>query len=137
MTSDGALPAEQEKILEGIVDWRVWVYKRQKLSVYRDLKALTVVAVQSPSRVNSATSWTAARQASLSPTISWSLPESMSIESVMQSNNLIIYPLLLLPSIFPSIRVFAISQLLASDGLSTGASASVSVFQRVFRVDFL
>lgn len=43
MTSGGALPAEQEKVLEGIVDWSVWVYKRQLLSVYRDLRALTVV----------------------------------------------------------------------------------------------
>ena len=56
---------------------------------------------------NSATSWTATCQASLSLTISWSLPKSMSIESVMLSNNLIIYFFLLLPSIFPSIRVFS------------------------------
>ena len=50
--------------------------------------------------------WTAARQASLSITNSWSLPKPMSIESVMPSNLLILcHPLLLLPSIFPSIRV--------------------------------
>ena len=55
-----------------------------------------------------ATSWTAACQASLSFTISWSLLKLMSIESVMPSNYLILcYPLLLLPSIFPSIRVFS------------------------------
>ena len=54
------------------------------------------------------TPWTAARQASLSSTNSWSLPKLMSIESVMPSNHLILYrPLLLLPSIFPSIRVFS------------------------------
>jgi len=54
------------------------------------------------------TPWTAARQASLSITNSWSLPKLMSIESVMPSNHLILYcPLLLLPSIFPSIRVFS------------------------------
>ena len=52
-------------------------------------------------------SWTAARQASLCITISWSLLKLMSIESVMSSNHLILcHPLLLLPLIFPSIRVF-------------------------------
>ena len=54
------------------------------------------------------TPWTAAHQASLSFTISWSLLKLMSIESVMPSNHLILCrPLLLLPSIFPSIRVFS------------------------------
>ena len=57
---------------------------------------------------NSATSWTAARQASLSITSSWSLLKLMSIESVMPPNNLILcHPLLLLPSVFPIIRVFS------------------------------
>ena len=52
--------------------------------------------------------WTAAHQASLSITSSWSLPKFMSIESVIPSNHLILCrPLLLLPSIFPSIRVFS------------------------------
>ena len=52
--------------------------------------------------------WTAARQASLSITNSWSSPKPMSIESVMPSNHLILCrPLLLLPSIFPSFRVFS------------------------------
>ena len=52
--------------------------------------------------------WTAACQASLSITNSWSLPKLMSIELVMPSNHLILCcPLLLLPSIFPSIRVFS------------------------------
>ena len=55
-----------------------------------------------------ATPWTAARQASLSITNSRSLLKLMSIESVMPSNHLILcHPLLLLPSIFPSIRVFS------------------------------
>ena len=55
-----------------------------------------------------ATPWTAARQASLSITNSWSPPKPMSIELVMPSNHLILcHPLLLLPSIFPSIRVFS------------------------------
>ena len=55
-----------------------------------------------------ATPWTAARQASLSITNSQSLLKLMSIESVMPSNHLILCgPLLLLPSVFPSIRVFS------------------------------
>ena len=55
-----------------------------------------------------ATPWTAAHQASLSITNSWSLLKLMSIESVMPSNHLILCrPLLLLPSVFPSIRVFS------------------------------
>ena len=55
-----------------------------------------------------ATLWTVARQASLSFTISWNLLKLMSIESVMPSSYLILCrPLLLLPSIFPSIRVFS------------------------------
>ena len=54
------------------------------------------------------TPWTAARQASLSFTISLSLLKLVSIESVMPPNHLILcHPLLLLPSIFPSIRVFS------------------------------
>ena len=57
---------------------------------------------------DSATPWTAAHQASLSFTVSRSLLKLMSIESVMPSNHLILcYPLLLLPSVFPSIRVFS------------------------------
>ena len=53
------------------------------------------------------TPWTAARQASLSLIISWSLPKFMSIESVMPSNYLTFCLPLLLPSIFPSIKVFS------------------------------
>jgi len=57
---------------------------------------------------DSATPWTAAHQASLAITNTWSLLKLMSIESVMPSNHLILcHPLLLLPSIFPSIRVFS------------------------------
>ena len=68
-----------------------------------------VDAVQSLSCVQLiATPWTAAHQAPLSSTISWSPPKPMSIESVMPSNHLILCrPLLLLPLIFPSIRVFS------------------------------
>ena len=65
--------------------------------------------VQSLSHVRLfATPWTAARQASLSITISQNLLKFTSIESVIPSNYLILcHPLLLLPSIFPSIRVFS------------------------------
>ena len=73
------------------------------------LPRLTLRSVQSLSRVQlCATPWTAARQASLSITNSRSLLKPMSIESVMPSNPLILCrPLLLLPSIFPSIGVFS------------------------------
>ena len=54
------------------------------------------------------TPWTTACQASLSITKSWSLPKLMSIELVMPSNHLILcHSLLLLPSIFPRMRVFS------------------------------
>ena len=66
-------------------------------------------SVQSLSRVQLfATPWTAALQASLSITNSWSSTKPMSMELVMPSNHLILcHPLLLLPSVFPSIRVFS------------------------------
>ena len=72
-------------------------------------KIFVVVVAQSLSHVLLfATPWTAAHQASLSFTISWSLLKLMSIESMMPSNHPILcHPLLLLPSIFPSIRVFS------------------------------
>ena len=73
------------------------------------LSCIQFSSVQSLSRVQLfATTWTAAHQASLSITNSWSLLKLMSIELVMPSNHLILCrPLLLLPSIFPSIRVFS------------------------------
>ena len=66
-------------------------------------------SVQSHSHVRLfVTPWTAARQASLSITNSWSLLKFMSIELVMPSNHLILnHPLLLQPSVFPQIRVFS------------------------------
>ena len=86
------------------------------------LVSTSVQSVQSLSCVRLfATPWTAARQVSLSFTISWSLLKLMSIESVMPSNH---RPLLFLPSIFPSIRVFPMSQFFTLGGQSIGASAS-------------
>ena len=78
-----------------------------------------------------ATPWTAACEAVLSFTISRSLLKFMYIESVMLSSHLLLcHPFLLLPSIFPSIRVFSnkpVSQLFAAGSQSIGASASASV----------
>ena len=88
-----------------------------------------MVVVQSPSHAQLlATPWTVARQASLSITISWSLPKFMSIKSMMPSKHLILCrSLLLLPSIFPSIRqgLFQWVSSLHQVGQRTGASASV------------
>ena len=86
-------------------------------------------SVQSLSHVRLfATLWTAARQASLSITNSQSLLTLMSIESVMPSNHLILCcPLLLLPSIFPTIRVFSVSQFFTSGGQTIEVSVLAPV----------
>ena len=74
------------------------------------------------------TPWTAARQASLSITNSWSPPKPMTIESVMPSNHLnLCRPLLLLPQSFPAPGPFQMSQLFTSGVQSIGVSASASV----------
>ena len=74
------------------------------------------------------TPWTAAHQASVSITNSWSLLKFMSIESVMPSSHLILCgPLLLPPSIFPSIRVFSNESVLHIRWSKVGTSASTSV----------
>ena len=82
------------------------------------------------------TPWTAAHQASLSIANSRSLLKFMSIESVMPSNHLILcHPFLLLPSIFPSIRVFSNESILRisfSISLSNEHSGLIS-----FRIDWL
>ena len=73
-----------------------------------------------------ASPWSAALQTSQSSTISWSLRKLMSIKLAMPPNHLILCgPLLLLPSIFPSIGSFPMSQLLTIGGQSIGASAPV------------
>ena len=75
-----------------------------------------------------ATPWTAAHQASLSITNSQSLLKLISIELVIPSDHLIIcHPLLLPPSIFPSIRIFSNESVFFSAGQSIGVSASTSV----------
>ena len=91
------------------------------------------------------TPWTAAHQASLSITNSQSLLKLMSFELVMPSSHLILcHPLLLLPSVFASIRVFFNESVLHISGQSTGVSASASVLPMSiqdwlisFRMDWL
>ena len=89
-----------------------------------------------------ATPWTVARQASLSITSSWSLLKLMSIESVIPSNHVILYRPLLLPSIFPSIKVFSDESVICtrwpkywSFSFSTSPSNKCSVLIS-FRIDW-
>ena len=90
-----------------VTSW--WLFTDKKCVDRYEYKEKLTTSVQSLSRVRLfVTPWTAARQASLSITNSQSPPKPMSIELVMPSNHLILcHPLLLLPSIFPSIRVFS------------------------------
>ena len=85
-----------------------------------------------------ATPWTVACQGSLSVTNSQSLLKLMSFESVMPPIHVIhCRPLLLLPSIFPSIKVVSKSQSFASGGQSIGVSASASVLPVIIQDWFL
>ena len=85
-----------------------------------------------------ATPWTAAHQAFLSITNSQSLLKLMSIESVMPSNYLILCrPLIFLPSIFPSIRVFSNELALCIRWPKYWSFSSRWKFQWIFRTDFL
>ena len=80
---------------------RTWWCRQGTGNLFSSVQSLSLVRLF-------ATPWTAARQASLSIINSWSWPKPMFIESVMPSSHLILCrPLLLLPSIFPSIRVFS------------------------------
>ena len=89
------------------------------LSKLSCLVAKSLVSLSNP--------WTAARQAPLCSTISWSLLRFICIESMMLSNYLILcYPFLLLPSIFHGVRSFPMSQLFTSGGQSSGASTCPS-----------
>ena len=90
--------------------WQLLAISRRDILVMKVLKwwPPKLLLFSSSVESDSVTLWTAAHQASLSFTISWSLLKLMSFESVMLSNDLILcYSFLLLPSIFPSIRVFA------------------------------
>ena len=90
----------------GLLQCRQILYR---LSYEGSIAKVVISSVQLLSRVRLfATPWTAACQASLSITNSWSLPKPMSIKTVMSSSHLILCrPLLLLPPILPSIRVFS------------------------------
>ena len=80
----------------------------RNMNEMNELKCISSIQFSCSVVSDSATPWTAARQASLSITSSRSLLKLISIESVMPSNRLILcHPLLLLSSIFPSIRVFS------------------------------
>ena len=91
-------------------------WEQDRKSIKRGWDNLQFSSVQSLSRVwLFVTPWTAACQASLSSTTCWSLLKFMSTELVMPSNHCILsYPLLLLPSIFPSIKVFSKEQAVPS-----------------------
>ena len=81
---------------------------KEDLKTYMLCDSVHTVVVQSLNRVRLCNPWTATRQAPQSFTVSWSLLNLMSIELVMPTNHLILCrPLLLLPSVFPSIRVFS------------------------------
>ena len=88
---------------------------------------------------DSATPWTAAHQASLFFTVSRSLLKPMSIEPMMPSDHLILcHPLLLLPSIFPSIRVFSNESVLRIRWPKYWElQLQHQSFQWIFRIDFL
>ena len=88
---------------------RETMLRRTYLSSFPRWSQCSLFVVQSLSHVLLfVTPWTAAHQAPLSSTVSWSFLKFMSIESVMPSNHLILCcPFLLLPTIFPSIRTFS------------------------------
>ena len=90
--------------------WQLLAISRRDILVMKVLKwwPPKLLLFSSSVESDSVTLWTAAHQASLSFTISWSLLKLMSFESVMLSNHLLLYhSILFLPSIFPSIRVFS------------------------------
>ena len=103
--------------------------------VFMHINILNIIVVQCLSHMRLFTTpWTAALQASVSLTISWTLPEFTSTALVMSSNYLTLcHHLLLLPSIFPSIRVFS------SELTNLHQVAKVLELQHhwMFRVDFL
>ena len=99
---------------------------------------LTIVAVYSQVVSNSVTPWTAAHQVSLPFTLSWSLLKLMSIKAVMPSNHLILcHPLLLLPSIFPSIRIFSNESALSIRWPKYWRFSFYQSSQWIVKVDFL
>ena len=108
-----------------------WRYHFYDLVLWSDSYQIHIISVQFGRSVMSDflwPPWTAARQASLSITNTQNLLKLMPILLVMTSNHFIFcHPLLLPPSIFPSIRDFSVGQFFISGGQSIGVSASTSV----------
>ena len=109
---------------------------------YRYTAITTLVSlssVQSLSRVQLfVTPWTTARQASLSITNFWRLPKPVSIELVIPSHHLIFcHPFLLLPSIFPNLRVFSNESAPCITWPKYWFQLQHQSFQWIFRTDFL
>ena len=127
--SEGQQPEEKVRLFPGT----------NSKDTARPWKLLKESSVQSLSYVRLfATPWTAACQASLPITNSQSLLKLKSIESVMPSNNLILsYPLLLPPSISPSIRVFSSEPVLPIRWPNLEFQLQHQSFQWIFRTDFL
>ena len=127
-----------------ILEWVAILFSRGSFptqglnSVSHIASRFFVIVVQSPSCVQLlGTSWTAACQASLSLTISWSLSTFMSLALVMPSNHLILCcPLLLLVSIFPNIRVFSSESFSQQVAKVYELQLKHQSFQWVFKVDF-
>ena len=100
------------------------------LPIFNLVYFILVVVIQSSSQIQLFETHVLSCQASLSLTISQSLPEFLSIASVMASRNFILwYPLFLCPQSFPASATFPVSQLFTSDDQNTGVSASASVLQ--------
>ena len=110
---------------------KFYTYKKlfPSRQIHKRQKEVKYVVVQSPSFVQLfMTPWTAGCQASLSLSISRSLPKFMSIESVMPSNHLILCHLFFCLQSFPASGSFPMSQLFASGGQSIGASAWSQIY---------
>ena len=107
-----------------------WSFSSRSNFFFFSLGFQSTVSVQLLSHIwLLATPWTAACQASLSITNSWSFLKFMSMKSVIPSNYFILCcPLLLLSSIFPALGSFPMNQFFTSGVQSTGLSASASVF---------
>ena len=114
----GTLWISDSHIPQSLLDVLTWMSYRYPKLVVQSLSHVQLFA----------TSWIAARQASLPFTISWSLLKLMSIELVMAFNHLVLCcPLLLLCQPFPASESFPMCQLFASGGQSIGVSTSASV----------
>ena len=122
-----------------IIDSRInldFVTRENSYSRLEDKAIQCVVAVQLQSCVQHfVIPWTAALQAPLSSTVSWSLLKFMSVELVMPSNHLIICRPLLLPSVFPSTHIFFWID--SSPQVAKVLELQHQSFQWIFRVDFL